>query len=238
MEQNDRFSLTQVIFKSRFIFLLVFILMLIAIQPLDEAIGELGILLDLITTAILVSAIFAISQKRNQAVIGVFLAVPMLFSVWSNYFLEKPWLEILGTLCGIAFFAFIIVIILRFIFTQDYVTGDLIAGAAVIYLVIAIIWTYIYRIIEMIHPGSFSIAESQTMDYSAPFLYYSFVTMTTLGYGDIFPVTTAAKSCAILEAIIGQLFLVIMVAWLVGVHISQSMGKKHRRNAELKSDDD
>jgi exosortase/archaeosortase len=83
---------------------------------------------------------------------------------------------------------------LRFIFTQDYVTGDLIAGAAVIYLVIAIIWTYIYRIIEMIHPGSFSIAESQTMDYSAPFLYYSFVTMTTLGYGDIFPVTTAAKS--------------------------------------------
>jgi hypothetical protein len=45
-------------------------------------------------------------------------------------------------------------------------------------------------------------------------------------YGDIFPVTTAAKSCAILEALIGQFYLVIMVAWLVGVHISQSMEKK------------
>ncbi len=61
------------------------------------------------------------------------------------------------------------------------------------------------------------------------FLYYSFVTITTLGYGDIFPVSTAAKSCAILEAVIGQLYLVITVAWLVGVHISQAMAKKNMK---------
>ncbi len=59
-------------------------------------------------------------------------------------------------------------------------------------------------------------------------MYYSLVTITTLGYGDIFPVSTAAKSCAILEAVIGQLYLVITVAWLVGAHISQSIGKKYR----------
>ena len=78
----------------------------------------------------------------------------------------------------------------------------------------------------MIQPGSFAIAQSQIFGDQSPFLYYSFVTITTLGYGDIFPVTTAAKSCAILEAVIGQLYLVITVAWLVGVHISQSMMKK------------
>ena len=101
----------------------------------------------------------------------------------------------------------------------------------------AIIWTYAYRLIELVHPGSFSIADSQTMDYSAPFLYYSFVTLTTLGYGDIFPVTTTAKACAILEALIGQLFLVIMVAWLVGVHISQSMNKNSSKIGKQKKDD-
>ncbi len=58
-------------------------------------------------------------------------------------------------------------------------------------------------------------------------MYYSLVTITTLGYGDIFPVSTAAKSCAILEAVIGQLYLVITVAWLVGAHISQAIGKKY-----------
>jgi hypothetical protein len=87
-------------------------------------------------------------------------------------------------------------------------------------------------------PGSFSIADSQILDPHSPFLYYSFVTITTLGYGDIFPVSSAAKSAAILEALIGQLYLVILVVWLVGVHISQSMNKKSRRSSELNSESD
>jgi hypothetical protein len=131
-----------------------------------------------------------------------------------------------GIVSGIAFFAFINIFILRFIFSREKITKDLIAGAAVVYLLTAIMWTYAYRFIEMIQPGSFTIAQSQSIGDQSPFLYYSFVTITTLGYGDIFPVTTAAKYCAILEAVIGQLYLVITVAWLVGVHISQSMDKK------------
>ncbi len=238
MAQNDSLSLSRIILKSRFLFLLVFLLLLIALQPLDEVVGELGILLDLIVTAILMSSIFAISQKKNYMISGVLLAVPMFVFLWAFKFYKATWLSASGSICGIAFFGFIIVVILKFIFSRDEIEGDLIAGAAVVYLLIAIIWTHAYRLIELMHPGSFTLAESQTMGNAAPFLYYSFVTMTTLGYGDIFPVTTAAKSCAILEAIIGQLFLVIMIAWLVGVHISQSMGKKNRRPAELKSDDD
>ena len=238
MAQNSRLSLSRVIFKSRFLFLLVFLLLLIALQPLDEVIGELGILLDLVVTAILMSSIFAISQKKNYTISGIMLAVPMLVSVWAFYFYKATWLSVCGNIFGIAFFVFIIVIILNFIFNQDEITKDLIAGAAVVYLILAVIWTYAYRLIEIVHPGSFSLAESQTVGYAAPFLYYSFITITTLGYGDIFPVTQAAKSCAILEAVIGQLFLVIMVAWLVGVHISQSMLKKNRRTGELKSEDD
>ena len=238
MEQYDRLSFIRVIFKSRFLFLLVFLLMLIAIQPLDEAIGEFGILLDIITMAILASAIFAISHKKNHMIAAVLLAAPMVVFVWAYKLYESTWMLALNSICGVAFFGFIIVIILKFIFSRDEIEKDLIAGAAVVYLLIAVIWTHLYRLIDLVHPGSFSIAESQTMDYVAPFVYYSFVTMTTLGYGDIFPVTTAAKSSVILEAIIGQLYLVIMVAWLVGVHISQSMNKKSRQASEFKSRDD
>ncbi|MBW2410331.1 MAG: two pore domain potassium channel family protein, partial [Deltaproteobacteria bacterium] len=100
-----------------------------------------------------------------------------------------------------------------------------IAGAAVVYLLLAIVWAYAYRAIGVIQPGSFAIADAQNITQSLA-LYYSFVTITTLGYGDIFPVTTAAKSCAILEAIIGQLYLVITIALLVGVYVSQSLAKK------------
>ena len=223
---RDILRFSEVIFRGRFVYLLIFILLLIAIQPIDEALGRLGIFLDLIVSAILLSAIYVISGKRIHIVIGVILAAPLLISLWSAYFFTNTWLSIIGLLCGIAFFAFIIAIILMFIFSQDEITKDLIAGAAVVYLLMAIMWTFAYRAVEIIDPGSFSLAQGHSLEHPFSFQYYSFVTLTTLGYGDIFPISTAAKACAILEAVIGQLYLVITIAWLVGVHISQSMQKK------------
>jgi hypothetical protein len=223
---RDILRFSEVIFRGRFVYLLIFILLLIAIQPIDEAVGRFGVVLDFIVSAILLSAIYVISGKKNHIVIGVLLAAPLLLSLWSAYFFKHEWLPIIGLLCGIAFFAFIIVIILRFIFKQDEISGDLIAGAAVVYLLMAIMWAFAYRVIEIIDPGSFSLAQGHSLEHQFSFQYYSFVTLTTLGYGDIFPISTAAKACAILEAVIGQLYLVITIAWLMGVHISQSMQKK------------
>jgi hypothetical protein len=121
----------------------------------------------------------------------------MLGAMWSRYFVEHPALQVVGGLCG----------------------------AAVVYLLMAIMWTFIFSALETLHPGSFKIPENQDILISRNFLYYSFVTLTTLGYGDITPVTSLARSLCVLEAVIGQLYLVVQVAWLVGVHVSQSMLK-------------
>ena len=110
---RDVLMFSNVIFRGRFIYLLIFLLLLIAIQPIDEAIGKLGFFLDLIVSAILVSSIYVISGKRSHIIIGVLLAAPLLLSLWSAYFIKHTWFEIIGLLCGIAFFAFIIVIILK-----------------------------------------------------------------------------------------------------------------------------
>ena len=201
---------------------------MIAIDPLEEVFAGFGILVDLVISAILVLAIYAVSHKRNHIVIGALLGVPMFVSLWANVFGDFRWLQITGHLCGIAFFAFIIVAVLRFILSQDEITGDLIAGAAVVYLFIAALWAFAYRLIEMIHPGSFSVPQVQVQNLgpSVNYMYYSLVTLTTLGYGDITPSTSVAKVCSSLEALIGQLYLVITVAWLVGIHVSQSIEKK------------
>jgi len=200
---------------------------MIAIEPLEEVFGGFAILMDLVISAILLLAIYAVSQKRHHTVIGVLLAVPMIVSLWSNVFGEFRWLQITGYICGIAFFAFIIVAVLTFILSQDTITRDLIAGAAVVYLFIAALWAFAYRLVEMMHPGSFAIPD-QTVGKSVIYMYYSLVTLTTLGYGDIIPLTSVAKVCSTLEALIGQLYLVITVAWLVGLHVSQSIEKKSR----------
>lgn len=231
MHQKNRLPLGQIVFRGRFLYLLAYILVLIAIQPVDETFGKFGLLLDIIVSFILVSAIYSVSQKAWQTAIGVLLAVPLLIVIWTRQFYDVQWLQIPESIIGIVFFGFIIIIILKYIFNEDEIKGDLIAGAAAVYLLLAIAWAYAYRAIGAIQPGSFAIADAQNITQSLA-LYFSFVTITTLGYGDIFPITTAAKSCAILEAVVGQLYLVITIAWLVGVHVSQLMAKKVNSNKE------
>ena len=86
MDKDTCIPFTQVCFKNRFLYLLVFLLIMFPIDPLDEVLGEPGILKDTIISAILVLAINAVSHKRRHTVIGVLLAVPMIVSLWSGVF--------------------------------------------------------------------------------------------------------------------------------------------------------
>ena len=213
-------------FKGRFLTLLVLILAMLIVAPLAEEFVHLRMLMDIFWSAVLIGVIYAVSHKKHHLLVALLLALPMLASIWSNYFMKLSALGVVGGLCGAAFFIFAIVQILIFIYSQKKVTTDLIVGALVVYLLMALAWSFIYGVVESLHPGSFSMPEIEGISTGRSFLYYSFVTLTTLGYGDITPVTSLARSLYILEAVMGQLYLVVQVAWLVGVHVSQSMLKK------------
>jgi uncharacterized membrane protein len=157
----------------------------------------------------------------HQRVIALLLALPLLLSTWINYYLESPVLSIIGTFSGILFFGFIVVIILSFVLKQAQVTLNVIYAAIVVYLSLAMMWGMIFILVELLQPGSITLG--QTGEGSFHFFYYSFVTITTLGYGDITPKSEIARSLALLEAVIGQIYLVVLVARLVGIHIAQSM---------------
>ncbi len=221
---------SQVCFKQRFSSLLIFIIAVILVGPLFEGFIGVRILIDILWSAIFVSAIYAISQKKRHILIAVLLALPMLGAIWTKYFVQHKALVVVGSLCGAAFFLFAIIQMLLFIYSHKEVTRDLIIGAAVVYLFMALMWTFIFIVVETLHPGSFNLPEGQDIEATRQFVYYSFVTLTTLGYGDITPITSMARSLCILEAVIGQLYLVVQVAWLVGVHVSQSMLKRAGRD--------
>ena len=221
---------TQVCFRERFLSLLIFIIALLVVGPLFEEFVRLRILMDILWSAVFISAIYAVSQKKYHVFIAVLLALPMLGSIWTKYYVQNKALIVVGSLCGAAFILFTIIQMLIFIYSHKEVTRDMIVGAAVVYLLMALMWSFLFGVVETLHPGSFNIPEGQDIGASRHFLYYSFVTLTTLGYGDITPVTALARSLCILEAVIGQLYLVVQVAWLVGVHVSQSMLKKSRQD--------
>jgi hypothetical protein len=226
MDEKTCLPFGQVCFRERFLSLLIIIITLLVVGPFIQEFIKLRILYDILWTGVFVSAIYAVSQKKRHILIGALLALPMLGSIWTRHFVRYPALEVVGSLCGAAFILFTIVQLLIFIYNQKEVSRDLIVGAAVVYLLMAIMWMFIFIAVETLHPGSFSIPDIEDISTSRVFLYYSFVTITTLGYGDITPVTSLARSLCILEAVIGQLYLVVQVAWLVGVHVSQSMLKK------------
>jgi hypothetical protein len=226
MDDQTCVPFSQWCFKGRFLTLLILILAMLIVAPLAEELIRLRMLMDIFWSAIFIAVIYAVSRKKHHILVGVLLAMPMLGSIWSRYFVKLSAVEVVGGLCGAAFFIFAIIQILIFIYSHKEVTRDLIVGAAIVYLLMALAWAFIFQVVESLHPGSFSIPEIQGISTSRHFLYYSFVTITTLGYGDITPVTSLARSLCVLEAVIGQLYLVVQVAWLVGVHVSQSMRKK------------
>jgi hypothetical protein len=211
--------------KDRFLFLLVSILLLLALQPFLVGFAGLTRLLNLFLTVVLISAVYAVSQKRQTAMIGILLAMPMFLGMWSHQLVSMPRLQLLSLGFGILFLGFIIVHILSYIFHAKQISRDVIYGALVVYLLFGIVWGFAYALLEGLQPGSFHIPAGQTQEIRSLFFYYSYITLTTLGYGDITPLSAPANSLSLLEAVIGQLYLAVLVARLVGLHIVHSDNK-------------
>jgi hypothetical protein len=207
--------------RHRFIFLLASIFLLLVVAPFLVDFARLRFLFNAFLSAVLISAVYAVSQKIRNLVVAALLAIPMLISIWTQYFVRNDAIFLIGRICGVLYIAFTIYHILRHIFREQEVTKDTIAGAASVYMLFALMWTFIYGVLELLQPGSFAISTAHTQGNQNIFLYYSFVTITTLGYGDITPVTNISTSLAVLEAVVGQLYLVVLVSWLVGMYVSK-----------------
>ncbi|WP_397453612.1 potassium channel family protein [Pseudomonas sp. NA-150] len=109
------------------------------------------------------------------------------------------------------------------VFASGVVTLDRISGAVALYVLMGTVWAEAYQLVILNHPGAFSgstLAET-TSDRSI-WIYFSFVTLTTVGYGDIVPVAPAARSLANLEALIGQLYPAIVLARLVSLQVPRA----------------
>jgi len=206
--------------KERFLILICLILGLIVIVPILKRFAALRIFLDIFITAIYISMVYTVSHKKRHIYIGALLAMVMLISLWLQYFQQNNLVFAIGRISGILFFIMVITNILTLIFKSEDVTIEVIYAAILVYLLMALMWSFVYVLLELINPASFNVALSLEQGSQMWSIYYSFVTITTLGYGDITPATELASSFSILEAVVGQLYLVVVVARLVGMHVS------------------
>jgi hypothetical protein len=210
---------------GRFFFLLISITLMFTLRPFLEGFVGIGVLVDIFATLILLSAIYAASSNKHIFHLALLIAFPTLITYWANYFVKVHHFFLVNKIFGGLFFAFMVVVILNYLFKEKQITADTIAGAICAYFLIGMMWSSIFAILEILQPGSFEIPQSLQAE-SSSFTYYSYVTLTTLGYGDITPITTPARSFSLLEAITGQIYLATLVARLVSINILQSMEEK------------
>jgi hypothetical protein len=212
--------------RFRFSSVLVLFLAYWALAPLLGNFIRVRILADLAFSLVLLSVVFGVSRGIRQKLITGLLALPMLLSIWMEKLFSDPRLELTGSIFEVLFFGYASFLILSFVLRTPRVTRELIYAALLVYVFLGLIWTGVYSALELLQPNSFSLPESLSGPVSHSFAYFSFTTLTTLGYGDITPLSGPARSFATMEAVVGQIYLAVLVARLVGLHISHSSGPK------------
>jgi len=172
------------------------------------------------------------------------MGIPTLLGKWLAYLFASSDVDVVALtdhFVEIVFLGFVAVMILRAIFTRGSISLDSIFGAICAYLLLGMAWGSLYSAIEVLQPGSFQAAGKMadalgSTEARGPVLvYYSFITMTTVGYGDITPVSPPARTLAWLEAMMGQFYIAVLVAFLVGIRLSQGLVKRNDDSRETPS---
>ncbi len=182
-----------------------------------------------ITIAVILTGLYAACRERNVLYFGFFLAVPASLGDLALYMEIAPWLYRLCLAFEIVLYFYVLFFIFKEVFLGPKVTADTIAGAISIYLLLGLVWSTIYTLLENVIPGSFHLpsnGETASPMLWPDLLFFSLTTLTTTGYGDILPANHHARSLASLEYIVGVLYIAIMVARLVNAYQSRSKNRR------------
>lgn len=202
--------------------LLVGLLVLIVVSPSIPADGS-GVVFELVFDAILLAGVYSVGPGEHRWPFLV-LTVVTLGVRWGEHLSGVPQLDVGALFITVLWLVYAVSIMIGYLFQRVDVTVDTILGAMVTYLLVAVAFTLAFEIVELLQPGSFSgvpaHANSHRAELGSTMMYLSLVCITTMGYGDIVPISDIARPLAVLEGVFGQLYLAVTIARLVGLHIS------------------
>jgi voltage-gated potassium channel len=218
--------------QRRFLVLLVALLLLIVAYPIArETIGS-RLLYDALLTVIFLAAFFVFFTQRHYRLAALLFGIPTLVGAWTGYVL--PDVARLPAAIGFhvlaaLFLGAAIAMTLQQVFKPGDVSADSIFGALCGYLLVGLAFGHLYCVVALTRAGSFRgsaefaalLLDGDQLHYLLT--YFSFMTLTTVGYGDIMPANGAARGLAVAEAVVGQFYVAVLIAGLVGKRISQAI---------------
>ena len=223
---NDTLQFEQSPFLRRFsaIELLVALVALFVSFPFIESLPSGALIESILLTVVLVSALLAIARRRRILIVAALLALPALIGRWLNHYrpdFVPPEVFLIG---GIVFVLFVVGNLLRFVLNAPSVNTEVLCASISAYLLLGLLWTLGYWLIAELIPDAFAFNASTVADRSMKGLnglYFSFITLSTVGYGDITPVSKVARMLAAAEATTGLLYVAVLIARLVALHATR-----------------
>lgn len=209
--------------KSNFSYLLVALLILIIGVPIayDLELISLPFSRVLGDSSILAIGVVSLRGAGRLFHVGIFLVVAGIILSVLSVASENDALHLISQLTLFVFLLLATSNTLQQVAVGNDISLNRIVGAVCVYLLLGVMWSIAYSVLEFSQPGSFKgLTELASTAWNPDWIYFSFLTITTLGYGDITPLTQTARSLTFSEAIVGQFYIAVLVAGLVSAYIS------------------
>ena len=212
--------------------LLFWLFVYLVVNPFLSAVPHSRIIFQLLLTLVFFFAIFALRGEKNIFALSLVLLGLALVLHWLGVFGVFRYSDRVGQLIAILYLAVLVYSFFSAIFSAEKVSAEVICATLCLYLIMGLLWANVFALLETLCPGSFSGRmlgpENLPWEQFQSFVYFSFITITTLGYGDITPQTQGAGALCQAEAIIGQFYIAVLVARLVSMYGSE---KKTRESS-------
>lgn len=209
--------------ENNFVYLTVALVLLLFIGALvDQYAGSLGQrLVQAATVLTLAIGVFSLKTTKFWYRTGIGMVVAIILVVLAGIMLDLAGLDYVHLFILLCFFVWTTWLAARQVLFTGIIDGNKIVGAVCIYLLLGLIWTLLYLMIAEATPNAFNgLTQAPWYDNFPAVAYYSYVTLTTLGYGDISPIQPVARFLVYMEAIVGIFYTAILVASLVGARMS------------------
>jgi hypothetical protein len=203
------------------VYLLAVLALLFLASPfLDDLEG--GELVEaILLTGTMLCSILTVGGKRRSLLLAVLLIIPACFAKWVNYFFPSLLAEAVYMGAATAFFLFVVGHLIRFILRASYVNANVLCAGLSGYLLLGMLWVPAYRMVTRVNPDAFHLPAGASLDGFSAF-YFSFITLCTVGYGDLTPASKVARMLAVAEAITGLFYVTVLISRLVAIFSTTS----------------
>lgn len=206
------------VFFQRCFYLFVLLLALITAVPFIEPSVQGRLLVNIVNAFVVIATVAAVGRTVLSFVIVLLLAGPTLFFQYLGITGGDVEQIAMSWAFGASLYAITIVYLLSYVFQPEVMTADKLYGAASAYLMIGVLWTYLYGLVDHRYPGSFMVGGVKSAVALLDLLYFSFTVLTSTGFGDITPLSRQARAVCVAEQLVGALFIAILIARLAGVY--------------------